>query len=91
MKNLRVELIAGGQTQAEVKIKRVVFQKDSISLPKFILEIVPLNHVLRKYTVGYKLSKSREKINHFMYMDDIKLFAEKWKRIGNPDINNKNI
>ena len=27
-------------------------------------------------TAGFKLSKSKEKINHLMYMDDIKLFAK---------------
>ena len=38
-----------------------------------------LNHILRKCTPGYKLSKSQEKINHLMYMDDIKLFVRNGK------------
>ncbi len=38
--------------------------------------MMPLNHILRKCTVGYKLTKSQEKINHLMYKDDIKLFAK---------------
>ena len=42
--------------------------------------MMPLNLILRKYTAGYKLSKSQEKINHLMYMDDIKLFAKKKKK-----------
>ena len=29
-----------------------------------------------KCTAGYKLSKSQEKSNHLMYMDDIKLFVK---------------
>ena len=38
--------------------------------------MMPLNHLLRKFTTGYKqLSRSQEKTNHLMYMDDIKLFA----------------
>ena len=37
---------------------------------------MPLNHILRKCTAGYKLSRSYEKINHLIYMDDIKLFAK---------------
>ena len=37
---------------------------------------MPLNHILRKCTAGYKLSRSQEKVNHLMYMDDIKLFAK---------------
>ena len=39
---------------------------------------MPLNH-----TGGYKLSRSQEKINHLMYMDDIKLFAKMKKKPGN--------
>ena len=38
--------------------------------------MMPLNHILRKCTAGYKLSRLQEKINHLMYMDDIKLFAK---------------
>ena len=33
---------------------------------------MPLNHILRKCTAGYKLSRSQEKINHLEYMDNIK-------------------
>ena len=44
--------------------------------------MTPLNHIIRKCTVGYKLSKSQEKINQLMYMDDIKLFAKNEKRTG---------
>ena len=43
--------------------------------------MMPLNHVHRKCTAGYKLSRSQEKINHLMYMDDIKLFAKKEKEV----------
>ena len=43
---------------------------------------MPLNHILRKCTAGYKLSKSQEKTNDQMYMDLIKLLAKmknNWK------------
>ena len=42
--------------------------------------MMPLNHILRKCTAGYKLSRSQE-INHLMYMDDIKLFAKNEKEL----------
>ena len=42
---------------------------------------MPLNHILRKCTAGYKLSKSQEKINHLTYIDDIKLFAKNEKEL----------
>ena len=43
--------------------------------------MMPLNHILRKCTAGYKLSRSQEKINHLMYIDDIKLFAKNEKEL----------
>ena len=42
---------------------------------------MPFNNIIRKYTVRYKLSRSQEKINHLMYMDDIKLFAKNEKEL----------
>ena len=42
---------------------------------------MPLNHILRKDTIGYKLCKLQEKINHLMYMDDIKLFSKNEKEL----------
>ena len=44
--------------------------------------MMPLNQILRKCTVGYKLSKSQVRINHLMYMDDMKLFAKNEKELG---------
>ena len=43
--------------------------------------MIPLNHILRKCTAGYRLSKLQEKINYLMYMDDIKLFAKNEKEL----------
>ena len=43
--------------------------------------MIPQNHILRKCTAGYKLSRSQEKINHLMYMDDIKLFAKNERQL----------
>ena len=42
---------------------------------------MPLNHILRKCAVGYKLTKLQEKITHLMYMDDVKLFAKNQKEL----------
>ena len=77
MKKWRVELTAGGKNLAETKIHRGIFQGDALSPLLFISAMLPINHILRKCTAGYKLSRSQEKINHLMYMDDIKLFAKK--------------
>ena len=75
MKTWRVELTTGGKNLAETKIQSGIFQGDGLSPLLFIIAMMALNHILRKCTVRYKLSKSQEKINHLMYMDSIKLFA----------------
>ena len=69
MKNWRVELTAGGKGLAEVKIQKISSRE------------MPHNHKLRKWTGRYKLTKSQEKINHLMYMDDIKLFPKTEKEL----------
>ena len=51
---------------------------------QYIIVMMPLNHVLRKFTAGYKLSKSSEKMN------DIKL-CKKRKRIEDSNTRNRNI
>ena len=76
----RVELIEGGKSIAEVKIQRGIFQGGALSPLLFVIAMMPLNHIIRKCTAGYKISKSQEKINHLIYIDDIKLFAKKKKR-----------
>ena len=79
MQTWRVELITGGKSLAKAKIQRGIFQGDVLSPLLFIIAMIPLNHILRKCTAGYKLSKSEEKIHHLMYKDDIKLFAKNKK------------
>ena len=41
----------------------------------FVITKIPFNHILRKCIRGYKFTKSQEKINQLMYMNDIKIFA----------------
>ena len=43
--------------------------------------MMPLNLILKKFTRGYKLHKSQEKINHLMYIENIKLFAKNEKEL----------
>ena len=84
MKTWRVELTAGGRSLAEIKIQRGIFQGDALSPLLFIIAMMPLNHLFKKCTAGYKLSKSQENINHLMYMDDIKLFTKNEKELETP-------
>ena len=79
MENWGVELTVEGKSLAEVKIQRGIFQGDVLWPILFVIALMPPNHILKKCTAGYKLSKLQEKFNHLMYMDDIKLFAKNEK------------
>ena len=81
MKTWRVELKAGEKSFVEGKIQRRIFQGDSLSPLLFITAMMPLNYIVRKCTAGYKLIKSQEKINHLIYIDDIKPFAKNEKEL----------
>ena len=81
MKTWREELTSGGRSLEKAKIQRGIFQGDALSPLLFIIAMMPLNHILRKCKAGYKLSRSQEKINPLMYVDDIKLFAKNEKEL----------
>ena len=46
-----------------------------------VVAMIPLTHVLRKIQSGYEFTKSKEKINHLLYMDDLKLYAKNEKEL----------
>ena len=49
---LSLLLTAGGRRLAETKVQRVIFRGDALSPLLFIIAIMPLNHILRKYITG---------------------------------------
>ena len=81
METWRVELTTGEKSLTKVKIQRGIFQRDAQSPLQFEIVMMTLNHILRKCQTRYKLSKSQEKINHLMYMDNIKLFVKNEKEL----------
>ena len=83
MKTWRVELTAGWRILAEAKFQRGICQGDALSPLLLIIAMIPLNHIHRKYSAGYKLSKSQENINHLMYMEDFILLAKNEKTTEN--------
>ena len=65
----------------DVKIQRGIFQGDSLSPLLFCLAIDPLSKILKDHDIGYDLNKGRPKkerkrLNHLLFMDDLKLYAE---------------
>ena len=79
METFRVELTSRRISLAEAMIQRGIFQGDALSTLLLVIAMMLLNHILRKCTGSYKLSNSQEKINHLIYMDDIKLCKKRKK------------
>ena len=56
-----------------LRIKRGIFQGDSLSPLLCCMAIIPLSSELNNTDYGYKIFET--KVNHLFYMDDLKLFA----------------
>ena len=41
--------------------------------------MIPLRLILRKAKVAYEFSESKEKINHLLFVDDLKLYSQSEK------------
>ena len=74
MPNWKTILTISGTRLAEINIRRGIFQGDSVSPLLFIVAVIPMTSILERIEVGYQLKKGGSRINHLMFMDDIKLF-----------------
>ena len=72
-------LCAGNSELGEADTKRGIFQRDSLSPLVFVLALIPLSLILRKVKAAYEFSGSKEKINHLLFMDDLKLYSRNEK------------
>ena len=80
MEKWKVMLCSENCKLGEVEIKRGIFQGDSVSPLVFVLSpLIPLSLILRKTKAAYKFSERKEKINHLLFMDDLKLYSQSEK------------
>ena len=62
-------------------MKRGIFQGDSLSPLLSVLSMVPSSLILRKVNAYYEWGKKDYKLNHLLYMEDLKLFAKSEEQI----------
>ena len=72
----KLELVSNGLSLGNVEIWRVSFQGDSLPTLLFVLCMVPLSLILRKVKFHYEFGDKKTRINHLLFMDDLKLFAK---------------
>lgn len=70
----KTSLMMTGNKVADINIKQGIFQGDSLSPLWFCLALNPLSNMLNKKRSGYPIGNNH-KINHLIYMDDIKLIS----------------
>ena len=81
MKNWAMELTSCGGNLGRVDIRRGIFQGDSLSPLLFVICMIPLTKVLRKIKAGYVIKEGNLKVNHLLFMDDLKLFGKNEREI----------
>ena len=80
METWRVELTAVGKSLAEVKFQRGIFPEDTLSPLPSVIVLMPLNHILRKWTAVYKLNKLQDQPLH---VHGRHLFSKNEKKLEN--------
>ena len=81
MKKWKTELTSSGQELEVVNIKKGIFQGNSLSPLLFVLYMVPLSLVMRRSKAGYEWGGHEFKINHLLFMDDLKRFGKSYEQI----------
>ena len=76
MTQWKLPLTSNGEELGEVDVKRGIFQGDSLSPLLFVLSMIPLSLLLRKVQACYEWGKKEFKVNHLLFMDDLKLFGK---------------
>ena len=64
-----------GPQKIPIKMKRAIFQGDSLSPLLFCLCVAPISDALRK-TEGFRANHQAEPVTHLMFVDDLNVYTE---------------
>ena len=81
MKNWKLRLASNGLDLCDIDINRGIFQGDSLSPLTFVICMIPLSFLLRKVKASYEWGGKEFKLNHLLFMDDLKLFGKSNEQI----------
>ena len=73
MQSSRMVMFSGKNKLGKVNIRRGIFQGDSLSPLLFVVALIPVTIILRTLKQGYSFGKGKERLNHLLFMDDLKL------------------
>ena len=84
MQQWRLSLTTNSEDLGEVNVRRGIFQGDSVLPLLFVLSMLPLSLILKKVNACYKWGKKEYKLNHLLFMDDLKLYAKSGEQTNTP-------
>ena len=81
MKKWKLLLNSNGSDLCEVDVNWGIFQGDSLSPLILVICMIPLSLLLRKVKACYEWGRKKFKLNHLLFLDDIKLFVKSEEQI----------
>ena len=75
MQSCRTVLFSGKKKLGKVSIRRGIFQEDSLSPLLFVVALIPVAIILRTLKQEYSFGRGKERLNHLLFMDDLKLYG----------------
>ena len=79
MNKWNTNFYADGKLFGSVPIRRGIFQGDSFSPLLFVITLLPLTQILKESGMWYQLENNEAKVNHLLFMDDLRLYGKKVK------------
>ena len=79
MNKWNTNFYADGKLFGSVPIRTGIFQGDSFSPLLFVITLLPLTQILKESGMWYQLENNEAKVNHLLFMDDLRLYGKKVK------------